>query len=335
MSSLRTTGRGSRAATFAAAAVVLAASVLPSVASAAPADQVGRPAGSPCDPALSRDVVASAMARLGRADDQARYTPRELRRIERRLGRALAASESSGVRGGARFGLVLRIPVHAHVIDGTRSRGPAQRAVRRQVAILNRAYDGGQSRHNTATRFQFYLESFDRTRNQRWYTASLFDAADKRMRRTLHQGGPESLNLYFSAPRGGQSDTVVLGWSTVPWLARRNPRLDGVTIHQESMPGGDLNRYNRGDTTVHEVGHWLGLFHTFQGGCSRLNDRVDDTSAEARPSLACETGRDTCRADGLDPIRNFMNYSFDTCMNMFTPGQVARMTDNWLAYRTP
>ena len=76
-------------------------------------------------------------------------------------------------------------------------------------------------------------------------------------------------------------------------------------------------------------------FHTFEGGCSAGNDRVDDTAAEAQPSLTCEVGRDTCDADGLDPVRNFMNYSFDSCMNMFTPGQVSRMTDNWLAYRTP
>ncbi len=225
--------------------------------------------------------------------------------------------------------------MYAHVIDGNRSLGPSKRAVTRQINVLNRAFDGGQSTRSHKTRFRFYLESFDRTRNQRWYTASLFDEGDRELRRKLHRGGPESLNLYFSAPRSPQADSVVLGWSTVPWQARRNPLLDGVTIHHESMPGGGLTRYDRGDTAVHEVGHWLGLFHTFQGGCSPQNDLVADTPAEAKPSLSCEIGRDTCEADGLDPIRNFMNYSFDSCMTMFTPDQVARMTDNWLAYRTP
>jgi len=275
------------------------------------------------------------MARLRRADDQHRYTLRELRRIDLQLDRALARAEPGGARFGGRFGLVLRVPVHAHAIDGSHTRGPSQRAVIRQIDILNRAYDGGQTAVNAPTPFQFYLESFERSRNQSWYSASLFDPADRQLRRRLHRGGREALNLYFSAPRSRQSDTVVLGWSTVPWQARRNPKLDGVTIHQESMPGGDLGHYNRGDTTVHEVGHWLGLFHTFEGGCSEGNDRVEDTPAEAEPSLSCQIGRDTCEADGLDPVRNFMDYSFDSCMNMFTPGQVARMTDNWLAYRTP
>ena len=275
------------------------------------------------------------MARLGRVDDTKDYTARQLRRIDRRLDRTLARQQSARSRGGARFGLTLRVPVHAHVIDGSHARGPAKRAVARQLDVLNRAYAGEQSIRSSATRFRFYLESFDRTRNQRWYTAALFDRGDRQLRRQLHKGGPESLNLYFSAPHSPQADSVVLGWSTVPWQARRNPRLDGVTIHHESMPGGELRRYNRGDTAVHEVGHWLGLFHTFEGGCSKRNDLVADTPAEAEPSLSCERGRDSCRAEGLDPIHNFMDYSFDSCMNMFTPDQVARMTDNWLAYRTP
>lgn len=325
---------------FTAAAAVVAGSLaltVPGSASAAAHTPTTRQrADDPCDPAARQSEVTAAMARLNRAADQRAYSPRQLRRIDRRLDRALArtgtphATDATG-----RFGLVLRIPVHVHVIDGDHARGPSRRTVNRQLRVLNRAYDGGQSRRNTATRFSFYLDSFDRHRNQRWYTAALFDPADRQLRRRLHQGGPDDLNLYFSAPQSPQADTIVLGWSTVPWNARRRPLLDGVTIHQESLPGGALDRYNRGDTTVHEVGHWLGLFHTFEGGCSRRNDRVDDTPAEAEPSLSCEIGRDTCEAEGRDPIRNFMNYSFDTCMDMFTPGQVARMTDNWLAYRTP
>jgi hypothetical protein len=269
-----------------------------------------------------------------RAGDHSDYTARELRRIDRRLHERLAAVGGADSALG-RYGLVLRIPVHAHVVDGQTSTGPSRRRVQRQVAVLNRAYSGGESRRNTPTRFRFYLDSYERVHNQRWHTASMFSRADRQLRRALHVGGPDELNLYFSAPVDDRANSVVLGWSSVPWKARRRPLLDGLTIHQGSLPGGRLRGYNRGDTTVHEVGHWLGLFHTFEGGCSRRNDRVADTPAEAYPSSGCHPGRDTCDRPGKDPVHNFMDYSFDTCMDMFTPGQVSRMTDNWLAYRTP
>jgi hypothetical protein len=162
---------------------------------------------------------------------------------------------------------------------------------------------------------------------------------DRQMRRSLHRGDAADLNLYLLRPTDPTGQNVVLGWSSSPWQVDGDVRLDGVTAHQGTLPGGSLptndRSYDRGDTVVHEVGHWLGLLHTFEGGCSEENDLVEDTPAEAEPSTTCEGVKDTCELPGDDPVHNFMDYAVDACMDMFTPGQVSRMTDNWLAYRTP
>jgi hypothetical protein len=77
----------------------------------------------------------------------------------------------------------------------------------------------------------------------------------------------------------------------------------------------------------------MGLYHTFQGGCSNTNDRVTDTPAERSSAFGCPVGRNTCSSAGVDPITNFMDYTDDSCMNTFSTGQDTRMDQQFTTYR--
>lgn len=215
------------------------------------------------------------------------------------------------------------VPTWVHVLgDGRRE--ASEQSVRSQIDTLNAAYGGRRGGADTHVTFQ--LDGITTTRNATWFSDPLGHEAA--MKTKLRRGGAETLNLYI-----GQLTNLVLGYSTYPYWYAVNPKLDGVVIDWRSLPGGSLRNFDRGYTAVHEIGHWLGLFHTFENGCEEPGDGVADTPPEDRPTAGCPTGKDTCTGPGLDPVHNFMDYSHDRCMSEFTPGQAARMHEMWTAYR--
>ena len=136
------------------------------------------------------------------------------------------------------------------------------------------------------------------------------------------------------ARTSGSSTSSCSGVATFPWDYAKNGDIDGIRVHYASLPGGAIANYDRGETATHEVGHWFGLYHTFQGGCTATNDEVADTPAQASPTSGCPEGQDTCPAPGTDPIHNYMDYSYDTCYTEFTLGQSTRAGQMWTAYRS-
>jgi hypothetical protein len=211
------------------------------------------------------------------------------------------------------------VKVYVHVItDGTNGK-VSEKMIADQIAVLDDAYG--------AAGFSFALAGTDTTTNSRWYT-NLRNGSkqEKDMKRALREGTMADLNLYTAKLANN-----LLGWATFP--KSTYDVMDGVVLLDQSLPGGTASPYNLGDTATHEVGHWLNLYHTFQGGCTGSGDYVDDTPAEASAAYGCPVGRDTCSSAGSDPITNFMDYTDDSCMDRFSSGQTTRMQNGWVTYR--
>ncbi|KAF8918894.1 hypothetical protein CPB85DRAFT_1373575 [Mucidula mucida] len=219
------------------------------------------------------------------------------------------------------------INVYFHVIYSEESEEGGyipEQQITDQIDVLNTAYaDAGLS---------FTLANTEYVENADWFSnVGPDESTQTDMKEQLRTGEASDLNVYTVGFESG-SGAGLLGYATFPSDYESNPKDDGVVILFSSLPGAATENYNEGQTLTHEAGHWVGLYHTFQDGCSG-GDEVDDTPAEASPTSGCPSSKDTCSAAGVDPIHNFMDYSYDSCMTEFTAGQAERLQDQIRTYR--
>ncbi|CED85253.1 Peptidase M43, pregnancy-associated plasma-A [Phaffia rhodozyma] len=218
------------------------------------------------------------------------------------------------------------INVYFHVIrasDDTARGAVGDDQIQSQIQQMNTQYAN--------TTYSFVLAGTDTTDNEDWFDdVAPENDLQTEMKEALRKGGVADLNIYSV---GFSTQPGLLGYATFPFSYQSAPMDDGVVLTWGSLPGGYINQYNTGKTAVHETGHWLGLYHTFQGGCYGNGDYVSDTPAEGSNAAGCPTGRDTCPGGGLDPIRNHMDYTVDSCRDQFTPGQVMRIDAQMALYR--
>ena len=208
--------------------------------------------------------------------------------IDREVAAHLAGRKASGddesVTGGV-------INVYVHVINkgaGIANGDIPQSQIDDQMDVLNAAY--------ASTGWSFNLVSVDRTTNATWYAMGPGSQRRGRRRRPRCARAPPTTS---TSTRPTRAAACSAGPPSRPRYAS-TPTDDGVVVLFSSVPGGSAAPYNQGDTATHEVGHWMGLYHTFQGGCASrpTGDHVSDTPAESvAPAFGCPIGPQHLPAD--------------------------------------
>lgn len=212
----------------------------------------------------------------------------------------------------------INIPVRfIHILIGSVGTvSESQRSL--QIEVLNNAFaPAGIS-------FSYDENDVVQVDNSSWFEAAPQTVEELEMKHEVIQSPADQLNFITSSAGG------LLGWATFPWELALQPQMDGVVVLFDSLPGGNAAPYNLGHTGTHEIAHWLGLLHTFQGGCNPIGDNIPDTVAHAEPNY--ETPDPTRRNGACDPnqrapVNNFMNYVDDSHMTEFSELQHSRMRE--------
>jgi hypothetical protein len=243
-------------------------------------------------------------------------------------------SETSPTTASTVSGSVVTIPVYVHVIYNTTQQNISNAQIQSQIEVLNqdfRALNADKSK--TPAEFTSRIADFEIQFS--WNTANLVRKASKKTSwgtrdamKFSSKGGSNAvagyLNIWVCNIGGG-----ILGYAQFPGGAAET---DGVVIGPEYFGSSALKGtntfflsapYDLGRTATHEIGHWLNLRHIWgDGGCG-VDDFVADTPVSDGPNYRCPT-YPTVRCATNDMTMNYMDYTYDGCMYMFSSGQKTR-----------
>jgi len=249
---------------------------------------------------------------------------------------------------------VITIPVVVHVIHNGQVEGTAPNIsdlqVQSQITVLNQDFSKTGPGYNinsvgVDTQIQFVLAQQDPNGNptngidrrifcqESWTNAEI----ESILKPSTIWDPTQYLNLWTVQ----FTDSKLLGYAQFPDASGLSglsgngiANTDGVVGRYNAFGSGTTSSfllnapYNKGRTMTHEIGHWLGLIHIWGDGsnCATNNDYCADTPVAKDPNYGCPTGTNSCTAkSGIDMIENYMDYTDDSCMNIFTKNQKDRM----------
>ena len=219
---------------------------------------------------------------------------------------------------------VVTIPVYVHVVYSNSNQNISSTQINSQISVLNDDFRRSNNDANQTpslfsgvaadTEIQFSLAGTFRHSNSRtsWGTNDQVKSTYPPITPSTH------LNIWVCNIGGG-----ILGYAQFPG---GNSSTDGVVVGPQyfGTTGYVASPFDKGRTTTHEVGHYLNLRHIWGDGRCNRDDFVSDTPTSDAPNYGCPSFPTTnCRS--TDMTMNYMDYTNDACMNMFSVGQKTRM----------